>query len=556
MQMQDFRPPGPGCWELETAHQSRPLTRFVTELIPDAMAHGFAEGTAFYGLTLSHLRSAFVNGFWYVKLVHAGMPEDAEGPLSPDIFASPSMMARLETCRRAFETRAWLEDLRKWDEEIKPDSMWRQRRLQSVDCAQLNNSALVAHISECADNVREMVRRHHVFTAGAVIPMGHFLAHARTWTGLDSPELLDLLRGASPVSRGPVRELAILAEALHQIGLGGETFKSRPGVEVMQELRAMPGAVGRAIESYLEIVGNSIVSGYDVSEPTGMEVPNILSEAIQTALEGSLRAYDDDTWRSKQKAIRAEVPAAHRDAFDTMLEDARKLARLREERSVYNDQWALGIARRAILEAGRRLAEGGYLSNPEELIDASLEEIERLLGGEDEPSSEALRERAAYRLSRTLDDAPLWLGLPPSPPPPFDAIPEAGRLGAIAMAAGMSQIYDTCKEQSGPRKLFGLGASPGVYEGPVRLIEGAGDFIRLRKGDVIVTRVTSAAFSVVIPLIGALVTDRGGRLSHPAIIARESGIPGVVGTRVATRFFRDGDVVRVDGSAGTVEKIR
>jgi len=217
---------------------------------------------------------------------------------------------------------------------------------------------------------------------------------------------------------------------------------------------------------------------------------------------------------------------------------------------------ALGLARRAILEAGARLVERDKLRGAEDLIDASAEEIGDVLSGAGGISSEELRERAEYRLGHNLADAPAWLGEPPAPPPSLDTVPLAGREGAMAFAMGMRQIYDVCADDGKAEKLQGIAASPGVYEGPVRIVDGTANFADLHQGDVIVTRTTSAAFSIVLPLVGAIVTDRGGRLSHPAIIAREYGIPGVVGTRMATSLFRDGDLVRVDGSTGTVEKVR
>ena len=76
---------------------------------------------------------------------------------------------------------------------------------------------------------------------------------------------------------------------------------------------------------------------------------------------------------------------------------------------------------------------------------------------------------------------------------------------------------------------------------------------RLRQGDVLVTRNTGPAFNVVLPLLGAIVTDRGGQLSHAAIVAREYGIPAVVGTREATSKFPEGSRLRVNGDEGIVE---
>ena len=100
--------------------------------------------------------------------------------------------------------------------------------------------------------------------------------------------------------------------------------------------------------------------------------------------------------------------------------------------------------------------------------------------------------------------------------------------------------------------LRGLAASGGVYEGPARCVSGPSEFDRIVKGDVLVTESTTEAFNILLPLLGAIVTDSGGLLSHSAIVAREYGIPGVVGTREATERIADGTRVRVDGDAGEV----
>jgi pyruvate,water dikinase len=107
-------------------------------------------------------------------------------------------------------------------------------------------------------------------------------------------------------------------------------------------------------------------------------------------------------------------------------------------------------------------------------------------------------------------------------------------------------------EQAGDGSLTGIAVSPGIYEGTAKVISGPEDFARLEKGDVLITKNTSAAFNVVLPILGALVTDRGGLLSHAAIVSREYGIPGVVATKKATREIPDGAKVNVDGTAGTV----
>jgi pyruvate,water dikinase len=101
--------------------------------------------------------------------------------------------------------------------------------------------------------------------------------------------------------------------------------------------------------------------------------------------------------------------------------------------------------------------------------------------------------------------------------------------------------------------ISGMTAQRGIYEGPVRLVIGPNEFDKIQQGDVLVTPATNPAFSVILPLLGAILTDHGGPLSHAAIIAREFGVPAVVGCNDATERLHDGDLVRVDADAGTIE---
>jgi pyruvate,water dikinase len=98
----------------------------------------------------------------------------------------------------------------------------------------------------------------------------------------------------------------------------------------------------------------------------------------------------------------------------------------------------------------------------------------------------------------------------------------------------------------------GLGVSAGSYEGTARVLAGPHELGRVQPGDVLVAPSTGPAFNLVLPRLGAIVTDRGGLLSHAAIVAREFGIPAVVGCQDATRLLRDGARVLVDGASGTV----
>ena len=176
----------------------------------------------------------------------------------------------------------------------------------------------------------------------------------------------------------------------------------------------------------------------------------------------------------------------------------------------------------------------------------------RCSSGAPEPSAEELAARAEYRATHTAKDAPPILGDPPAPPPDPSGLPPAAARVMQAMGIVMAEMLGSSEEEHEEHVLRGLAASRGVYEGPARRIAGPSEFDRIVKGDVLVTESTSEAFNILLPLLGAIVTDSGGLLSHSAIVAREYGIPGVVGTREATERIADGTRVRVDGDSGEV----
>lgn len=139
--------------------------------------------------------------------------------------------------------------------------------------------------------------------------------------------------------------------------------------------------------------------------------------------------------------------------------------------------------------------------------------------------------------------------------PAVDGLPRdaAFMTAAIVWYLRAIQALDGGDGAVHPRLLTGLAAAPGRYRGTARVIHGVTEFDRLQEGEVLVCSMTSPAWSAILPLAGALVTEHGGPLSHPAVIAREFGIPTVVGLRAATRLIADGCEIVVDGRTGVVE---
>jgi pyruvate,water dikinase len=512
------------------------MTRYWAETHPEAFKRGFRDFTRFYGMLLDTLEMAYVNGFGY----------KTARPVAED-----EVPQRFQRAEEVVQGKLWREQLRDWDETVKPASIRAHRELQSIDPDELSDEDLVAYLTRCRDHHAAMISQHMRFTAAAVTPTGDFLAHVGDWTNLPPAELLGLMRGTAPVSAGASAELERLIAALGEDSHARELLASDedPG-RVLEALRSLESDAGAAVSAYLDLVGYRLLDGFDISEPYALELPDVLLRAIRIAVEGKdLEASDVD---DRIAAVRSKVPEEHRAQFDELLGEARLTYRLRDERGVFSDIWASGLLRRAVLAGGRRLAARGRIHDAEHLVDAGFDEMCSLLSRGDGPSADELAARSEYRASHSSKDAPTALGDPPPPPPDPSGLPPG--VARIMRATGivLGHLFGSSEAEHEEHLLRGLPASRGVYVGPARRVSGPSEFDRIVKGDVLVTESTTEAFNILLPLLGAIVTDSGGLLSHSAIVAREYGIPGVVGTREATERIADGTRVRVDGDAGEV----
>ena len=349
-----FASPGPGAWEQDPVHMPRPMTRYYQETHPPAFKTGTNDFARFYGMLIDGLEMAYVNGFGYRRVVPA--PE-AEIP------------QRFERAEQVMTQKLWREQLRDWDETQKPAAIAKHRELQAIDPDTLSDAELVAYLKRCRDHHSAMIAQHMRFTAGAVLPVGDFLVHAGEWTGLPHADLLDLMRGASEVSGGGSEEMVRLKKAFADDPAARKLLESDGDpAQVLGKLRALGGEAGAALSAYLDLVGNRLIDGFDIAEPTALEMPDAL--LAPSASPWHRRRRRLPTPMRSIAAIRAKVPAAQQKEFDELLGEARLTYRLRDERGVYSDIWASGIMRRAALAAGRRVAARGRIAKPQHMLDA------------------------------------------------------------------------------------------------------------------------------------------------------------------------------------------
>jgi rifampicin phosphotransferase len=197
------------------------------------------------------------------------------------------------------------------------------------------------------------------------------------------------------------------------------------------------------------------------------------------------------------------------------------------------------VARAWVRRAGELTGHG------DDLFFLSLDEVAAVLRGDAAPLTALTGRRASYETYR---------GLPPYPPlirGHFDPVGwAAGRSSAGRSSAGSLPV------ESVESVVRGFPGSAGIVTGTARVLRDPSEAGQLRDGEILVTTATNVGWTPVFPRAAAIVTDVGAPLSHAAIVARELGIPAVVGCRDATTAIRAGDQLRVDGSAGTVQILR
>ena len=348
-----------------------------------------------------------------------------------------------------------------------------------------------------------------------------------------------------------------LIAGLYEIALAA---RGRPAVEalvadpppnVIDRLAGLPDAapllarLGPFLEEHGDRCGSGFGSGVSLMRPTWRDDPTLVLRMAAPYLDPAA----EDPGAARARAL------AERDALLDQLcaacapELAAELRRVvawsrrqrtsLEDHNHYIDQMAWGQLRRAVLAAGKKLAQRGAIEDAEDVFWLHREELVLALRSA-EPTwwHETVASRRAEHAAWAALEAPLHLGVPPAALPPRPAFADA------VSAAG---------EAVDGRGLRGIGASPGVARGRARVVSMDTLLPDVARGDVLVAVNAGPTWTPLFPVLAALVLDQGALLQHAATTAREFGIPAVLQTGNATRRIKDGDWVTVDGVAGTVE---
>ncbi len=540
--MLDWEAPGPGEWSTLRDHFPGSATPAYRAVFGEAFASGTSAAYARYGVLVDRLQAEYVNGHMYLRpipLVMPGRPAKRSPP-TPLIWLMcrlhPAFRRRNRAAREALAERRWLADNRRWYQEQRPAWIERNRALQREDPSTLDDEGLAAHLERSHANWRAGYALHFELHGPDLVPMGLLLARGDDW-GLPTSEVLDALQGASPASTGHAPELDEL-RAL--VAASGTTPSS------LDAVRALGPDAADLLDRYLADRGWRMTTSYDLDGRALVELPELTLAAILGL------PTDPEQARARANtvasALRDRVPAPDRAEFDRLLDDARCTYGLRDDNGMYVAAWPVGLVRRAMLEAGRRLADRELIRDRDHVFELEIDEVRGLLRDGSGPSALQAELRAATRVAESAEPAPVTLGSP-EPLPSFSAIPTPLLIVGQAILATRDAMYSMATDAP----LAGTGIGDAPYKGCARVARNAEDAImRMEPGDVLVTPTTTPAFNAVLAIAGALVVEEGGLVSHAAVTARELGLPAVVGVAGAIDAIGDGDTVEVDPSAGRV----
>jgi pyruvate,water dikinase len=328
-------------------------------------------------------------------------------------------------------------------------------------------------------------------------------------------------------------------------------FEGSTAAEVMAALDTTERGrrfVAERIATHQKTFGYKSVWSHEFSFRLWMEDPAPIVEAIRGYL-----ATDYD-YPSNLQSVVDDLEAANREVFEGVEGEARERLQAALEMSLgmnpltpdhhfYVDQGTNARVRVAAIAIGRKLTEAGALSDPEDVVYLHYNELRRLMadpGAFD--AKDLVSDRRDEREEAYEKRPPAWLGTATKTALEF---PYAGLWGFP------ERFY--AGEPATTGELRGLAASPGVVEGPARFVATLEEFDQVQQGEILVCRMTNPAWVVLFTKIAGLVTEAGGAVSHPAVVAREFGIPAVVGTGNAGERIRTGDRIRVNGATGVVD---
>lgn len=530
-----------GFWSQDRIHAPRPMSPLAFDLITDTMATGFTRAHAEWGAPIDMLTRP-VNHYLYSTL----------RPVT-----DPVERARRQAVYEQLPQR--LEEVGPlWEREWKPRLVRSVRAGRVAEFGSLSNEELLTELERQRDHMIEQWTIHGKINFGVVAAARFTDFYDATLSPADRAEAFQLLQGFETETVRASQAMWALSRQVVRSGAVRALFE-RSNDEVAAALRdpAAPEEVvafAASFRSFLDEFGWRSDAVYDVADVTWREDPVIPLDALRGYV-GLGDEHDPDLAFARAAARREALLAGARArladdpgalaTFERYYEAARHNLPLTEDHAFWIDQSGIANFRRFLLQVGARLVHDGCFDAPDDVFYLHhAEVVDALRAGGDRRAPVAERRASVARAARV--DPPRALGTPPPPSSgPLDPLVDA-------LVVRLSGRRPPQTRDDTAAVLSGLGASPGVVTGTARVVRSLAEAAKLDEGDILVCEMTLPPWVPLFAVAGAVVADTGGLMSHCAIVAREFGLPAVVGTQFGTRTIRDGMTVTVDGDKGEV----
>jgi pyruvate,water dikinase len=496
-------------WRWDAEHQPFPLTPLSQEFRPGTGGPSLAI-SSFGGVVPPGVPGPAAQGYRY-----ADTTDFSAHPQPPQFYEKLAEMAPR------------VEEL--WDHGWRRKIEERARATASFDYDTLDLPNLIARFQAMAGDIGENMTL--MFQASYLVNYSRtqLIEFCTTHAGAEAEGMVrDLLQGfptASLESGAALWEVARILAANPALLDRLRKQPNRSGLEGLAEFDGGAAFVA-GFDEWLDRYGRRNGTFGEMAEPSWLEEPRV---AISLVVH---YAAAEDPRESQQKAIDTRLSLQQEfegrlgspeliATFRAFLADAAPYLGVRESRD-HAVNMALTALRVPALAIGRRLVAAGVLEEPADVFYLQFADLDKAAGSSGidlRPLVNERRERHQY-----------WCKV--APPPAIGAAP-----AGIGQAEGV---------------LRGVAASAGIVTARARVVLTLDQADRLQPGEVLVTRGTSPAWTLLFGTAAGVVTEGGGMLSHCAIVAREYGIPAVVGASGATRQIRDGDMITVDGTQGRV----
>lgn len=389
--------------------------------------------------------------------------------------------------------------------------------------------------------------------------------------GLEEKDFTVMLKGIDTMATKTDTALWELAKLADGYGIADKILQL-DSKAVLGQLEKEPQGITwtKAFNNFLDTYGHRISAAHlDVIFPTWIEDPSPVMDTLKTYIPKVRQGWDI---RADRQAMIKEGEAAA-DAFAAKLSDAdraefqkqlaigRKIYQFQEDHGFYIDGSSTARLHDVAMVCGRRLAKYGLLAQADDVFFLNYHDLEEVMAGLAENRNPAIyhyrrltlplvkERKEGWQQVSAAQEAPLTMGSIPEKVEDPILIKVFGMIDEVLKAGKVEEleIMDVFE---------GYPGAPGIAEGVARVVTSFEGFSKLQPGEILVCPYTATAWTPLFPKIKAVVTDTGGMLTHAAITAREYRIPAVVGTWRATRSVKDGDFIRVNGNAGTVEILK